>query len=262
MARDAKPDGDAEEMEVLLDSLWSLQYMIPCIMYAAAGTVVSCVLHTKQPHQQPDSSCNSESSKKQLSNGAVGKLEQNAALAMQHDLYTHAVHFRLSNRMALNSFKAHPLMFQMQQQVSDLCTGSAEIVFEGTISKRLEALFRRGEEFASGVEHVLLLQPGSNGSIGADTFLSQLGALAESSVAGGIQASHGAVLSCAPAAATHVLMTRFAAYQQVQQLLQTPAGAAVLQGDVRVPLVAASSLTISMQPTEDSTRVNGSALGS
>jgi len=260
----AKPDADAEEMEVLLDSLWSLQYMIPCVMYAAAGTVISCLVHNRKPLlQQPDSSCNNWSSQKQQLNNPISHVQDDPSDPAQPDLYTHAVHFRLSNRMALDSFMAHPLMSQMQQQISELCTGSARIIFEGLVTKRLEALFRRGEEFASGVEHVMLLQPGSNGGIGADTFLEKLGALAESSVAGGIQASQG----CCPsllehAAATHVLMTRFAAPQQVQQLLQTPAGAAMLQGDMRVPLVAASSFAISIQPTEESTRVNGSALGS
>lgn len=257
----AKPDADAEEMEVLLDSLWSLQYMIPCVMYAAAGTIINGIAHNKRPPpQQPDLATGS--SQTQQFNKPVSEPQQNAATPVHPDLYTHAVHFRLSNRSALDSFMAHPLMSQMQEQVRELCTRSAHIIFEGSVTKRLEALFRRGEEFASGVEHVLLLQPGSNGGIGADVFLEQLGALAESSVAGGIQASHGAVLSSENAAATHVLMTRFAAPQQVQQLLQTPAGAAVLQGDMRVPLVAGSSFAINMQPTEESTRVNGSALGS
>lgn len=136
------------------------------------------------------------------------------------------------------------------------CTAS---VLQGLVAKRLEALFRRGEEFATGVEHVLLLQPGGAAPEAADAFLSQLGALAESSVAGGIQASHGAVISCVHAAATHVLMTRFASAAQVEQLLRTPACMAVLAHDPRVPVVAMQSLTISMQPTEESTRLDGSS---
>lgn len=228
---EAKPDVDPESMDLLLDSLWSLQYMVPSIMCAAAGPVSNCIVH-RQEQGETDSP------------SAAGR-------------FTHAVHFRLNNRLALENLQKHPLTSQLQEQVNDLCSTSAHIVYEGSVAKRLEALFRRGDEFASGVEHVLLLQPSSEGAVGADMFLGKLAALAESSVAGGIQASYGAVICCAHTAATHVLMTRFAAQQQMQQFLQTPACAAVLQQDPRVPVRAAGSLCMSVQPTEESTKVKG-----
>lgn len=243
----AKSDADPEQIEVLLDSLWSLQYMVPAgILCAAAGPVVSCTTYpcATQQLQQLMSAEQQQQPKGQWQCG-----------------FTHAVHFRLANRLKLEHLMAHPLMASSRDAVAELCTDHAQLVFEGMVTKRLEALFRRGEEFESGVEHILLLQPGANGGLGADDFLSQLAGLAESSVAGGIQASHGAVISCVHAAATHVLMVRFAAPQQVQQLLGTPACAAVIAADPRVPVVAVASLSISIQPTEDSTQVAGGSGG-
>jgi hypothetical protein len=250
----AQPGSDTDEMEVLLDSLWSLQYMVPSIMYASAGNITACTLCNKQQQQQIT---------QQEGEAAAGAAADPLAQQQQQQeqlvpgMFTHAVHYRLSSRNALETLLLHPMMAAMQDQISSRCAASAQLVFEGTVTKRLEALFRRGDEYASGVEHILLLQPGDSGGTGADEFLERLAALAESSVAGGIQASYGAVISCAHTAATHVLMTRFAAPQQVQQLLATPACAAVMARDPRVPVVAASSLCICIQPTEESTKVDG-----
>lgn len=234
---EAKPDVDAESMDVLLDSLWSLQYMVPSIMCAAAGPVTDCTLY-RQQQVSPDSSRAEE--------GAVSS-----------GRFTHAVHFRLSSRSALENLHKHPLMSKVQEQVNNQCSTSARIVFEGLVAKRLETLFRRGDEFASGVEHVLLLQPSNEEGMDADMFLEKLAAFAESSTAGGVQASYGRIVCSDHTLATHVLMTRFAALQQMQQFLQTPACAAVLRQDPRVPVVAASSLCISVQPNEDSAKVSG-----
>lgn len=244
----ARSDVDPEQIEELLDSLWSLQYLVPAgILCASAGPVVSCTAYEQQQPQQPVTTSSSLA--------AAGQAEQRSKGRWQCG-FTHAVHFRLGSRLNLEHLMAHPLMSSSRDAVDALCTDHAQLVFEGMVTKRLEALFRRGEEFESGVEHVLLLQPSSNGGLGADAFLAQLAELAESSVAGGIQASHGAVISCVHAAATHVLMTRFAAPQQVQQLLGTPACAAVVAADPRVPVVAVSSLSINIQPTEESTQVS------
>eukprot|EP00879_Flechtneria_rotunda_P022404 GHRR01023644.1.p1 GENE.GHRR01023644.1~~GHRR01023644.1.p1 ORF type:complete len:154 (-),score=55.79 GHRR01023644.1:582-1043(-) len=147
-------------------------------------------------------------------------------------------------------------MASMQQQVQSQCSCSAHVVYEGTVPKDLMAIFRRGDEFASGVDHILLLQPNANSSTGACQFLQKLAALAESAIAGGIQTTYGPIISSSNSTATHVLMTRFAAPQQVEQLLQTPACAAVLQRDTRVPLVAAKSLCTSIQPIGETNKVD------
>lgn len=256
----ARSDADPAQVEVLLDSLWSLQYMVPAgILCAAAGPVVSCVAYNpseEQQQQEQEQQSQASSSEQQQPQQQQQQYKDSAQCG-----FTHAVHFRLASRLHLEHLMAHPLMASSRDQVADMCTDHAQLVFEGMVTKRLEALFRRGEEFESGVEHVLLLQPGANGGLGADAFLAQLAELAESSVAGGIQASHGAVISCVHAAATHVLMTRFAVMQQVQQLLSTPACAAVVAADPRVPVVAVSCLSISIQPTEESTNVSGSGGG-
>jgi hypothetical protein len=249
----ARPDADAEAVAQLLDALWSLQYMVPAgIMCAAAGPVVACTAYTQRQQQQQAGEAPSLPPPPQAPAGGGDGWQCG---------FTHAVHFRLANRASLEHLMVHPLMAASRDAVDQLCTSSSQLVFEGLVAKRLEALFRRGEEFEAGVEHVLLLQPGASGGVGADAFLCQLAALAESSVAGSIQASHGAVISCVHAAATHVLMTRFAAPQQVQLLHGTPACGAVVAGDARVPVVAVGSVSISIQPTEDSTQVPSSGGG-
>ncbi|KAF6261209.1 hypothetical protein COO60DRAFT_1636954 [Scenedesmus sp. NREL 46B-D3] len=243
-------------MEVLLDSLWSLQYMVPSIMYASAGNITACTLCNEQDDQQEQHQTQQQAV---AAGSAAADLlpQQQQQQQIVPGMFTHAVHYRLSSRSALETLLLHPIMAALQDRISCQCAASAQLVFEGAVTRRLEALFRRGDEYASGVEHIFLLQPGNSGGMGADDFLQRLAALAESSVAGGIQASYGAVISCAHTAATHVLMTRFAAVQQVQQLLATPACAAVMARDPRVPVVAASSLCISIQPTEKSTKVDG-----
>lgn len=214
-------------------------------MYASAGTVTDCTVIGEAFQEARDGMADTTS-------GSGSRLQMAGT-------FTHAVHFRLSDRLALDNLQKHPLMSQAQDQVAQLCSMSAHIVFEGMVAKRLEALFRRGDEFASGIEHILLLRPGRNSGEAADVFLDKLAALAESSVAGGIQASRGAVICCFHASATHVLMTRFAAAQQIQQFLHTPACAAVMQHDPRVPVVAATSLCVTLQPAEESTKIDGAA---
>jgi hypothetical protein len=255
----AKSGSDPEEMEVLLDSLWSLQYMVPSIMYASAGNITACTLCNKQDVQQQQQQQRQTQPEVAAAGGAADPSAEQQQEQQQPvpGMFTHAVHYRLDSRSALETLLLHPMTAALQVRISSECATSAQLVFQGAVTKRLEALFRRGDEYASGVEHILLLQPGASGGAGADVFLERLAALAESSVAGGIQASYGAVISCAHTAATHVLMTRFAAAQQVQQLLATPACAAVMARDPRVPVVAASSLCISIQPTEESTKVDG-----
>lgn len=258
----ARPDAEPEDIEVLLDSLWSLQYMVPAgILCASAGPVVSCVPYDPSSSSSSDQEAREQQQQQEQTVDSSNQPQQQQQKGRWQCGFTHAVHFRLSSRLHLEHLMVHPLMSSSSDAVASLCTDHAQLVFEGMVTKRLEALFRRGEEFESGVEHVLLLQPGANGGLGADAFLDQLAELAESSVAGGIQASHGAVISCVHAAATHVLMTRFASLQQVQQLLSTPACAAVIAADPRVPVVAVTGLAISIQPTEESTQVAGGSGG-
>jgi hypothetical protein len=87
-----------------------------------------------------------------------------------------------------------------------LCVRTAALAFQGGVQSELEVIFRRGPEFAQGYELVLLLQHthqcgGSADNVAASTqqkqrdhFLSQLTALAQSSLAGAVQVSAGQVV--------------------------------------------------------------------
>lgn len=265
----ARPEAAPEQLDELLDSLWSLQYMIPAgILCASAGPVVGCVAYSnlqqaqQQQQQQVVAAAVVEEEQQEAVAATAGSVEEQQQWQCG---FTHAVHFRLANRTSLEHLLTHPLMGASRDAVSQLCASASELVFEGLVARRLEALFRRGQEYEAGVEHLLLLQAqrdsSDGGAVGVDAFLHRMAGLAESSVAGGIQASHGALISCVHAAATHVLMTRFAALPQVQQLLDTPACAAVVAGDPRVPVAAVGSLCVSIQPTEESTQVDGQVGG-
>lgn len=241
----APDEADPEAIEALLDSLWSIQYMVPSVLYAAAGKVTQC------------SMCNSGGTAASRSSQKQHTSTQLPVAPEKTIHYTHAVHFRLTDRLALEGLKKHQVMSQAMDQVRQLCCCSAQVMFLGSIAQELEAIFRRGEEYATGIEHILLLQQSIEGLSGAATFLQKLGELAESPVAGGIQASHGAVVSSVNSMATHVFMTRFTAQKQVQSFLQSPACAAILQQDPRLPVTAVASLCMSVQPAEESTTVGG-----
>jgi hypothetical protein len=218
-----------EEITIALDTVWSLQYMARNIVCASAGAITSI---TSSPSNQAPSA---------------------AALN-----FTHVVHFRLMSRGAFEEFMAHPMTAKvMSETIAPLCKQTAQVVFEGLVTKQLEALFRRGEEFESGLEHVIMMVPGQANPADAQAFLGQLATLAESSVAGGIQASYGAALCCPHLdGCTHVFMTRFAAKQQIQQFLMTPPCQAVLSHDSRLPVWACMSFTFDVSPTQDSQTVD------
>ena len=225
----AKEGASAEDIEVALDTVWSLQYMARNIICASAGAITSI---TYSP-----------------SNRAP------AAAALN---FTHVVHFRLMSRGAFEEFMANPTTAKvMTETVAPLCEQTAQVVFEGLVTKQLEALFRRGEEFETGLEHVIMMVPGQANPADAQAFLAQLATLAESSVAGGIQASFGAALCCPHLdGCTHVFMTRFAAKQQIQQFLLTPPCQAVLAHDPRLPVWACMSFTFDVSPPQDSQTVD------
>lgn len=119
---------------------------------------------------------------------------------------------------------------------------------------------------AAGIEHLLFLNPGPAGLDAAADFLTQLAALAESSAAGGIQSSAGIVLSACShgdqggcLACSHVLMTRFAAEQQVAMFMATKPCEALTDADPRLPLAAHASLSWQVAPAEE-TNVSGGLL--
>eukprot|EP00877_Chromochloris_zofingiensis_P003522 jgi/Chrzof1/13170/Cz07g22180.t1 len=175
--------------------------------------------------------------------------------------FTHAVHFRLPANVSPDHILQHPLHKQaFQGAVQQLCLSSAQLVFQGCVANQLEALFRRGEEYEVGIEHIMLMHTDASRESESDMFLSRLATLAESSVAGGLQSSYGKAIFSSSISPTHVFMTRFATEQQVGLFLQTPACLAALQQDKRLPVQVAMSLCLNIAPTEQSNNVKTVAL--
>ena len=126
------------------------------------------------------------------------------------------------------------------------CEAEAALLFAATAPDGLEPLFRRGPEWEAGVEAVLVLAqvPGA-ADADADAYVAQLAALAESSLAGALQATHGRLVNPSGARTfgaegeaadleaerwTHALMARFEAADQLAAFLARPPVAALAEG--------------------------------
>lgn len=256
------PEQDAN---AVLDELWSAQYLAPGTLCAFAGETTTTT--TTAADSSPSSSSSS---------------------------FTHALHMRFPNPRAAAAFVAHPAFSAARERAeaaaaaagasnssgsnSSDCSDSdgnknnpvVVVAFEGRVDPpSLETLFRRGAEWESGVEHVMILSSCSNAEGGgagggagggeaeeeaaaaaaADKFVSQLRELAESSLAGAVQSTAGRVFSVGgedpPAAAaaaaadgslpapplrpTHAVLTRFAAEEQLRAFLALPPVTALFQ---------------------------------
>ena len=209
-------------MHEAVEAVWSLQYMVPGagVVCASAGRVLLA----------PPAAAASDDSSNQAS--------------ITTSPFTHLVYFRLSNRAALDRFVSHPLFAQTLQAalgpvvvVAGAAGGEqayAELVFEGSVDRALEPMFRRGPDYEpGGVEQLWLLAAANGKDDGdADAFLARLGELAESSAAGALQATCGRVMAASPAAPeiTHVMMARFSGLPQAAAFAALPPCAAITGG--------------------------------
>ncbi|GBF98482.1 hypothetical protein Rsub_11692 [Raphidocelis subcapitata] len=255
----ARPDASPEEERGALDAAWSLQFMAPAIMCATVGAVAS------------------QSSYKEGGGGGDrggGSHASEAASGDDRGGFTHFVHFRLANRAALDALRRNPLHAALlRDALAPLSTAPPSLLaFEARLPRELEGLFRRGDEFGEGTELLLLLGPstdagttGGGATGGAEDFLSRLAAFAESSAAGALQASAGAVVAAGsgggagdggsawpgPVPPTHALMARFPGPRQAGVFLASPPCAAAAAGDPRLPLRALAAVSARVEAGEE-----------
>jgi len=197
----ARPDADPDELLEGIETVWSLQYMVPGagVICASAGRVLvgggggsqSDDRHDLEPRPAtPPTSTGTRT-------GTSGLPSAAAAKPIEARPLSHVVHFRLANRAALERFVSHPLFAQTlkdtlgpltvaggadsaavatataataaaadddaRNNITDRQKGYAELVFEGCAGRALEPMFRRGPDFEQpgGVEQLWLL--GSSG---------------------------------------------------------------------------------------------------
>jgi hypothetical protein len=210
-----------EAMEAVLDSLWSLQYMVPGVMCAAAAPVSTW--------NQPGAATGSSAP------------------------YTHLVHFRLGSLQALQQFTSHPLYSRTLAEAADpMCSCMRQVSFQGMLPKDMEALFKRGDQLETGWLQVLLLGPGPTQPLDAGAFVSRLAQLAEAGSPAGAQATHGPPLPGLEQASGvhHILMVHFAAQEDMQQYWDTAACQALAACDVRLPVQLQASIAGSISPAD------------
>ncbi|CAI5484851.1 unnamed protein product [Closterium sp. Yama58-4] len=114
------PPDMAEESEGdMLSHLYSLQYHYPHLLAISLGRIVA-----KRP---------------------VG--------------FSHALFARFPSRRALDGFLALPaLATAMEQFVTPSCTDTLSLSYEAQVEADIESVFRRGDAYERGVEHVVLLR--------------------------------------------------------------------------------------------------------
>jgi hypothetical protein len=214
-------------MDALVDVLWSAQYLAPGALCAFAGDAEAL----------PESG------------GDGDPLPAPAA--------THALSLRFGGAGPAAAFASHPAFAgpAAAAVASGLLAAPPTVLaFTSRAPDDLEPLFRRGAEWEEGVDVCLAFSevgsgggaassssPGAAADADADAYLADLAALAESSLAGALQACPGRLVrppSAAPAAWTHALLARFGGPSQAAAFLALPPlRAAAATGAGSSPLV-------------------------
>ena len=122
-----------DEAKTCIENLWSLQYQVGGVICSSAGA-------------------NNETLAEHLSQLQVKNREA-------FGYYTHAVHFRFPGTAQLDAFLASPVLSKMQEEeVAARCSDMMTISFEASIPEDLFAIFRKGQDWDEGYEHLALME--------------------------------------------------------------------------------------------------------
>ena len=222
------PDtADAEQVSEVVDSAWSLQYMVRGPVCGSAGSIETSLLPTSANDSQA------------------------SILAA----FNNAVLFRYANMDTLDGFLSHAktklMLDEMSSDDSKSTHGIASITFSVEVPNELEAIFRRGDEWEDGVELFMGLGCRSGADEDVMEFMTLINQLATSSAHGALQSGVGRVdaltfhslhdqteqksavmdlLQC-----EYVYAVRFREQDQLESLLQSPPMQAILNHDDRSP---------------------------
>ncbi len=225
---------DADLVSEVVDSAWSLQYMVRGPVCGSAGSIETSLLPS--PAAQ----------------------DRERLLAA----FNNAVLFRYANRETLEGFLSHAktklMLDEMSSDEGKSTHGIASLAFSVEVPNELEAIFRRGDEWENGVELFMGLddRTADGGSAEEDVleFFTLVNQLATSSAFGALQSGIGRVdalifhsLHDETATETRaavvdllqcrfVYAVRFADQSQLEALLQSPPMQAILNGDDRSPV--------------------------
>ncbi|CAL8462957.1 g2491 [Coccomyxa elongata] len=215
-------DVSAEEAEEIVGHLWSAQYRAPGTLCAFGGA----------------------------------QLADDVGSSATSSQYTHAVRFRFGSQAAADSFlSSATVQTCLTTDLASKLQSRKLVLFEGRVASDLEAIFCRGSEWNSGAEHIFIFKATPRATFEeVDQHLTQLAALAESSLAGALQTTHGKIWSSEfeDSGGTHAMLTRFETQKQLQAFLRLPPCAALLSAVNNSPVSALVSFAYNIAPPNDS----------
>jgi len=212
------PDYTDDQVSEVIDSTWSLQYMVRGPVCGSAGSVLMAMV----PKRKED--------------GIVKE-------------FNNCILFRYASESAMDQFMAHGKTKYMLDEVSREKTthGVVSLTFSVKVPNELEAIFRRGDEWEQGYELFMGLHAQQQDD--ADEFLDLLCQLALSSAHGAVQAAHGPVTGMLNHTlhddqqhmdvfeCERICTIRFADDKaMLESFLQSPPMQAVITGDERSPV--------------------------
>lgn len=221
------PEYTGEQISEVIDSTWSLQYMVRGPICGSAGPVLMAML----PHTTEDA---------------------DQAIVQR---YNNCILFRYASESAMSEFMSHGKTKYMLDEISrDKTThGVVSLTWTVRVPNELEAIFRRGQEWEQGYELCIGLDTSSSEGDDAEEFLELLCHLAVSSAYGAVQATHGTMTGiinhtlhdatgdeqhARMFACDRICMVRFATDEPtvVESFLQSPPMQAIITGDERSPV--------------------------
>lgn len=244
MLLEVRPDLQQEDVLKMLGSMWSLQYMIPQVLCASAGSIL--VVNNR-------------------SQGGLFNEHSDKGAG-----FTHALHFRFGNPEVADAFRQHPTFTKTKKQGVDvMCDRVAELVAVVEVPNDLGAIFRRGGDWEEGVEHIIVMKA-QNGvkKEGVNKYVSHLQELAETSVGGALCSSVGPLAQITDTFASSsskdhssvsflALVTQFPTFEGCQAFDQISMVQQIQKGDSNQALQAIFSICFEIAPAEGQQRSAG-----
>jgi hypothetical protein len=262
-----------EDIADTVDRVWSLQYVAPGPVCGSAGPLLPLAapgVAVPPPPPFSHAVLFRYASRPSL-DAFVSNLKVRGMLGMTAAKVAEGEPQRGVSPGALESRPARAAALGLISTNAVCYAGISTLCFEGAVPSELEAIFRRGGEWDAGRELVVALRaaPGAAPGDGAE-FLQLTQQLATSSAFGAVQASSGACFSlvhhagggddgaaaAAAAAAGEMamaqpdvlLLARFQGQAELEEFLQCPPVAAMLEGDERAPLHALWAAALEVAP--------------
>ena len=171
--------------------------------------------------------------------------------------YTHCLVARFPSREALEVYAAHPehvrVVTEVMKPILDT-DATLAVDYEACVEKDIEAMFKRGDDWDEGVEHVVLLKEtdGGAGGDGAAAMAEALQALPQRMAADVrlLQLTAGANFSARSKGYTFARVARLASVADLEAYGPHPEHQAVVAGEIKPRVSGRLAFDFSLQPVE------------